>query len=172
MSNSHRGESVPITSLKSQPDTATQYKGLLKRRMPTERKLPKANPPSTFHAFPNLPPELQNMIWRYSLPGPRVIRAELHSKIYLKFKDAHPSIALHVCRNSRQEALLSYKLLFKSESIYEDEDEFQPRPSRRPRPIYINPVLDTIYLISDIYDKKSLYIDFACRCPDIEKSRL
>jgi len=62
--------------------------------MPTKQKLPKANPPSTFHAFPNLPPELQNMSWRYSLPGPRVIQAELHSTDYLVFRDAHPPTAL------------------------------------------------------------------------------
>jgi hypothetical protein len=121
--------------------------------MPTKRKLPKANPPNTFHAFPNLLLELKNMIWRYSPPGPRVIRAELHSKIYFIFKDAHPPTALHICQNSRQEALLSYKLLSKSEFTDEDKDEFQPRPSRRPRLIYINPVLDTIYLILDVYNK-------------------
>ena len=76
----------------------------------------------------------------------------------------------HVCRNSCQEALLSYKRLFKSESTDEDKDEFQPRPSRRPKPIYVNPVLDTIYFISDVHNKEFLYIDFACRCSDVEKN--
>lgn len=79
-------------------------------------KLPGANNPREFHAFSNFPPELQNMIWRYSLPGPRVIRAKLRSAGYFVFRDALPPTALHVCRSSRQEALRFYELLSESES--------------------------------------------------------
>jgi hypothetical protein len=79
-------------------------------------KLPGANNPREFHAFSNFPPELQNMIWRYSLPGPRVIGAKLHSAGHFVFRDARPPTALHVCRSSRQEALRFYELLSESES--------------------------------------------------------
>jgi hypothetical protein len=196
MRNAHRVENVPIMSSKPRPSTAAQSKGLLKRRMPTNWKLPKANPPRTFHAFPNLPPELQNMIWRYSLPGPRVIRATYvqrgdYTKNLFVFKDARPPTALHVCQNSRQEALNFYKLLSKSifandefeynsefewdsadnlpESI--DDNQSQDSGSRMPgsRSIYFDPALDTIYLMTPFCQKGPLYADFAEGFPDVNQ---
>jgi hypothetical protein len=64
--------------------------------MPITRKPPKANLPRVFHVFPNLPPELQYMIWRYSLPGSRVIRAAYvhYPKNPFVFRDARPPTAL------------------------------------------------------------------------------
>lgn len=158
-------------------------------------KLPKANNPREFHAFPNFPPELQNMIWRYSLPGPRVIRAKLRSADYFVFGDARPPTALHVCRSSRQEALRFYELLSESESTdnqsecdtiddlseYDstddlsesnstDDDQLQDRKSgiSRSRSIYFNPVLDSVYLMPD-HKEKSLYSSFASRFPNIAR---
>ncbi|KAM0132866.1 hypothetical protein ACHAP3_006155 [Botrytis cinerea] len=185
-------------SSKSRPSTAAQSKGLLKRRMPTKWKLSKANPPRTFHAFPNLPPELQNMIWRYSLPGPRVIRAAYvqrgdYAKTPFVFRDARPPTALHVCQHSREEALKFYKLLsesvsanddFEYDSEFEcdsaddlpechptDDNQSQDSGSRIPRSrsIYFDPALDTIYLMTPFCQKGPLYVDFAEGFPGINQ---
>ncbi|KAH8650302.1 hypothetical protein BGZ60DRAFT_550769 [Tricladium varicosporioides] len=168
MSNSYRVESVPITPSKSQPGTAAQCKGLRKG------KLLKANSPRAFHAFPNLPPELQNMIWRHSLPGPRVIRAAyVQREDYVKgsfvFRDARPLAALHVCQNSRQAALNFYKPLsesisandaFEFDSEFEcnsaDDKQSQDSGSRMPRS-------------RSIYFDPALYVEFAEGFPDIKQ---
>jgi len=100
----------------------TQYKGLLQGEMPR-----------TFHTFQNLPAELQNMIWRYSLPGPRVIRAayiegEDYAKGSFVIRDACPPTVLHVCQNSRREALIFYQSLSESVStngVFEHNSEFE-----------------------------------------------
>jgi hypothetical protein len=156
----------------------TQYKGLLQGERPC-----------TFHAFPNLPAELQNMIWRYSLPGPRVIRAayiegEDYAKGSFVFRDACPPAVLHVCQNSRREALIFYQSLSESvstNSVFEydsefeceatDDDQSQDSRSRiqRPRSIYFDPTLDTIYLMGPYFQKGPLYLDFTRGFPDLKK---
>jgi hypothetical protein len=136
------------------PDPTTQYNGLLQGN------------PCTFRAFPNLPAELQNMIWRYSLPGPRVIRAayiegEDYEKGSFVFRDACPPTVLHVCKNSRREALIFYQSL--SESVSSGSR------IQRPRSIYFDPTLDTIYLMGPYFQKGPLYLDFTRGFPDIKK---
>lgn len=166
--------------------------------MPTKRKLPKATPPNTFHAFPTFPPELQNMIWRYSLPGSRVIQAAyIQGKNYAKgsfvFWHALPPTALHVCQNSRREALHFYKPLSQSvstnntfeydsefesdsaddlpESDSTDDNQSQDSGSRiqRSRTIYFDPALDTIYLMTPFYQEGPLYMEFAEGFPSIRE---
>jgi hypothetical protein len=160
------------------PGPTTQYKGLLQGKMPR-----------TFHVFRNLPAELQNMIWRYSLPGPRVIRAAYiegqdDEKGPFVFRDACPPTVLHVCKSSRQEALIFYKPLSQSVStdyIFEydselecdatDDDKSQVSESRiqRSRSIYFDPTLDTIYLMTPYFQQGPLYLEFARSFPDIKK---
>ncbi|TGO08414.1 hypothetical protein BTUL_0210g00070 [Botrytis tulipae] len=67
-----------------------------------------------FHCFPNLPIELRKRIWWYSLPGTRVV--QLHWAEGKCWSDAEQPVALHVCQESRDTALVHYRLAFKSES--------------------------------------------------------
>ena len=193
MNDSNKGKKIRTTLAKSYPDTTTQYRRLFKRR-----NLLKAYAPCTFHAFPNLPPELQNMIWRYSLPGSRVIQAAyIQGKNYAKgsfvFWHALPPTALHVCQNSRREALHFYKPLSQSvstnntfeydsefecdstddlpESESTDDNQSQDSGSRVPRSrsIYFDPALDTIYLMTPYFQKGSSYLDFVEGFPAITK---
>lgn len=86
----------------------------------------------TFTQFSKLPTELQDKIWTYALPGPRIIGVQIK-----RFKDVleddsvvefysfiefykcvtvepHPEL-LHACRNSRAVALDTYRLSFVDE---------------------------------------------------------
>ena len=139
-----------------------------------------------------------SLIWRYSLPGPRVIRAayvqrEDYAKNPFVFRDARPPTALHVCQKSRQEALIFYKPLSESisandvfeydsefecesaddlpESHVTDENQSKDSGSKMPRSrsIYFDPALDTIYLMTPFCQKGPLYMNFAEGFPDIQK---
>jgi hypothetical protein len=128
--------------------------------------------PQTFPLFNELPPELRVKIWCLTFPrgtGPTGRRRiDLNALIYDKSSDDDSEdesdgddtsdhtmdsvqfwnrpkapITLSICRESRQEALRHYRLLF----------DFSGRPNMpHSRPIYYNPKLDIIHL-----PYKSLY---------------
>jgi 2EXR family len=88
---------------------------------------------TTFPRFPELPAELQLLIWEFAIPEPRVISYTSrrwseydfrhHSSIY-SLKQTLPAI-LHICYDSRTEALKRYKVAFATElckPIYFDFD--------------------------------------------------
>jgi len=95
-----------------------------------------------FTLFPNLPVELRFKIWKEAQPEAHVIDIifrEDHPDE--SFSTATPPILLFVCRESRSETLKIYKVLSKS---------MKSNPTSVPRPIYINPLEDTL-LIADDY---------------------
>jgi len=87
----------------------------------------------SFTLFPKLPLELRRLIWRYSLPGPRIIYIYCWAPLCDSFC-AMPT-ALHVNREARGVALELYKARFGLSSAPE-----------RPPAIYFNSEIDTIYL--------------------------
>ncbi|KAI0118620.1 hypothetical protein GGR51DRAFT_127062 [Nemania sp. FL0031] len=119
--------------------------GMARQRPPTA---PDSSEPS-FHLFSQLPPELRLMIWSFTLPGPRIIslRCEprpatqggsyepegpLHGKPMLQCRSPAPvPTTLHVCGESRYEALRRYKLLFGIGGA--------------PGTIYFDPLSDALY---------------------------
>jgi hypothetical protein len=67
---------------------------------------------SHFPWFSQLPEEVQNRIWRLSLPGPRIVRITPSTDGGLKSICA-PPVTLHISRASRREALNNgYELAF------------------------------------------------------------
>jgi hypothetical protein len=114
--------------------------------------------PKSFQLFPKLPLELRLKIWRYACPRPRVVMVKYHFKVLpepipdpeqefwgVDENVSHivhwigPSVEipliLHVCRESRLEAL----------SIYEAGLEICPDGHQT----YWNPKLDTVFLIKE-----------------------
>ena len=90
-------------------------------------------------------PEIQNAIWQFSLPPARIIqlREARHRSNF--FSNTMPPVALHVCYNSRPEALRTLTPLFQDDrNIYR-----RPQWSRNKRPIYVNLSLDIIYIAGD-----------------------
>lgn len=103
-------------------------------------------PAQRFTCFPKLPAELRLRIWKYALPGPRLVR------IYLKLEPRQPRqegekkkpqvsrlttsqpppVGLRVCRESRIEALKEYELAFPTKTS--------------PAQTYINFTTDTIIM--------------------------
>ncbi|KAK2062852.1 hypothetical protein LY76DRAFT_504911 [Colletotrichum caudatum] len=88
-----------------------------------------ATPPRVlrnFHFFPTLPVELRLKIWNFNLPPPRVVPIRCGAKSLTFASSAEPPrpstsgctsyaavpVNLHVCRESRHEALASYRLSF------------------------------------------------------------
>jgi hypothetical protein len=77
--------------------------------------------PFTF--FPKFPPEIRDQIWKYSLPGPRVLRTDTQridpDKLHFptEYRTPNPS-ALYVCQESRAVALTRYRLCFGTQDIY------------------------------------------------------
>jgi hypothetical protein len=73
----------------------------------------------TFVLFPQLPVELRLKIWRLSLPGPRVVLLKQDSFPPTKSfsSPAEIPVALAVCRESRQEALIFYEFAFGVHSL-------------------------------------------------------
>jgi hypothetical protein len=75
-----------------------------------------------FTPFPKLPIELRLRIWKFTLPGPRILEvayceAGSDSDMPEKFGVAtRPPVALRVCRESRREASRFYTLSFGSEN--------------------------------------------------------
>ncbi len=91
-----------------------------------------AIPAVEFHLFSELPTELRLKIWKCSLPGPRVV--DLHYDIFMRrsLSATPPPVALHICPESREEALQTLTLLF-------EDCVLNP-------PVYIDPEIDTLYL--------------------------
>ncbi|KAF8846612.1 hypothetical protein BDZ45DRAFT_682421 [Acephala macrosclerotiorum] len=105
-------------------------------------------PPPTFTLFPTLPAELQIKIWRYTLPGPRIIQLQ-YSKSSSSFHGTRPPPALHTCRTSREIALSVF------EPAFTRNDQLKP--------IYIDFAHDTLHLATNSEMCKhmaSLYPDF------------
>jgi hypothetical protein len=85
--------------------------------------------------FLELPQEIQDLIWGFTLPGPRVVPILHKEKFYGLTSPCAPPVALHICRASRDIALKSgYELAF--------------RTSKHAAPIYFNFVIDTAYIDS------------------------
>ncbi|KAE9370354.1 hypothetical protein N431DRAFT_468415 [Stipitochalara longipes BDJ] len=95
------------------------------------------NSDATFKLFPKLPVELRQIIWRYSLPGPRVVAVFCWSNVEHAFcKSTSPiPTALHVNKEARSVALQSYKARF---SISSDP--------AKPAKIYFDSEIDSLYL--------------------------
>ncbi|KAI0383139.1 hypothetical protein F5Y04DRAFT_287670 [Hypomontagnella monticulosa] len=71
--------------------------------------------PQNFHFFARLPIELRAEIWTYNLPGPRIIeiKCSKNRNKSTAYRSSSPVPAnLHVCNESRSEALKRYRLLF------------------------------------------------------------
>lgn len=80
-----------------------------------------------------LPPEIQDLVWEFTLPGPRIVPILRKEKFYGLTSPCAPPIALHVCRASRDVALRSgYELAFCT--------------TKHPTPIYFNFAIDTAYI--------------------------
>ncbi|KAI1143605.1 hypothetical protein F5Y05DRAFT_259 [Hypoxylon sp. FL0543] len=97
-----------------------------------------------FHRFAQLPIELRFIIWTYNLPGPRIVEikrnTEQPSTSQQQQSDRRPicykstlpiPVNLHVCKESRFDALRRYKLLFGS--------------TRETGRIFLDPLRDTLY---------------------------
>ncbi|KAI1393405.1 uncharacterized protein F4822DRAFT_11986 [Hypoxylon trugodes] len=81
--------------------------------------------PQIFHLFARLPIELRFNIWAYNLPGPRIVEIKYSNEPILTsqlqedtdrpiiYASSSPiPVNLHICRESRAEALKRYRLLF------------------------------------------------------------
>ncbi|TVY59255.1 hypothetical protein LCER1_G000241 [Lachnellula cervina] len=81
--------------------------------------------PTDFTLFPHLPSELRLKIWEEMLPGPRDVEIEYHMD-YVMFNEKKISkftgwrsrepvpVGLHICQESRHEALVHYQPSFGS----------------------------------------------------------
>lgn len=116
-------------------------------------------------SFGDLPSELRYEIWRYSFPGPRIIQVHYRQDETFFFSGASLPVALHVCSESRLQALSVYKPLFTFDST--QDHEFADVRRSKPRPVYFNPVIDTVYLAAPYERMGSLYLEFARRFPDV-----
>jgi hypothetical protein len=98
-----------------------------------------------FTLFNDLPLELRRQIWTLALPGPRVVDVRLRQKStpsstgktfpvsrFVSSRE-HP-VVLHVCRESRSEALLHYVLAFALGTR-----------KKSPAQIYIDFAIDTVW---------------------------
>ena len=89
-----------------------------------------------FTVFPNLAVELRLKIWRSSFPGPRNVGVKIRIKDsgfggwIVRENTPPPPVALHVCHESREEALKYYILSFGT-TVY-------------PPTIYFNYQIDTL----------------------------
>ncbi|KAH8589868.1 hypothetical protein B0O99DRAFT_636017 [Bisporella sp. PMI_857] len=94
---------------------------------------------SNFSPFPHLPFEIRSKIWSLAQPQPRVISLQ-HDRHYHKCASKAPLPAIfHVCRESRNETLKSYNLLFTAgirsgtyfnfdiDTLYLSEETFKSR---------------------------------------------
>ena len=78
----------------------------------------------TLKGFPKLPIELRIKIWGYTLPDPRIIDANaLDDLIRINYP---PPVALHVCKESRQENLKNYSLLLSAKTAA-GQDPIDPK---------------------------------------------
>ncbi|KAH6719818.1 hypothetical protein BKA61DRAFT_707737 [Leptodontidium sp. MPI-SDFR-AT-0119] len=74
--------------------------------------LSKVVPATEFHIFPKLPAELRFKIWILSLPGPRVVELHYNALTSRAVSSTPAPAALHTSRESHEEALKQYSLLF------------------------------------------------------------
>ena len=118
-------------------------------------------------SFGDLPNELRDEIWRYSFPGPRIIQVHYRQDKTFFFSGVSIPVALHVCSDSRKHALSVYKPLFTFDSA--QDHEFPDVRRRKPRPVYLNPMIDTVYLAAPYEQMDQLYLEFARRFPDVAK---
>jgi 2EXR family len=135
-------QSLPLTS---SPDHRIAIISKLKRQHYARRSKIKhdygspapeiTTPEDKTFPFIELPQEIQDLIWRFTLPGPRVVPILHKEKYYGLTSPCAPPIALHICRASRDIALKSgYELAF--------------RTSKHAAPIYFNFAIDTAYIDS------------------------
>ncbi|KAK2728776.1 hypothetical protein CKAH01_02826 [Colletotrichum kahawae] len=113
---------LPIKTSTTTPVARTQTDG---SREPTTP----SRPLDHFHLFPYLPAELRLKIWNFNLPPPRIVPIQCGAKSLSFAPDVHqaaqrrPStsgcisyasipVNLHVCHESRVEAMKSYRLSF------------------------------------------------------------
>jgi hypothetical protein len=86
--------------------------GVLTVRDPTKAK-GKAKLPY----FPRLPLEIQNLVWKHTLPGPRIVPLQKGQVGRLMSPCVTP-VALQVCQSSRREAIRQgYILAFKNDNL-------------------------------------------------------
>ena len=91
--------------------------------------------PRRFTLFPTLPFELRLRIWSFVAPGPRTVSIKYNARFFRELGQGNPAAAgwrspdpvpiiLHICRESRAEALKLYRLAFgsylRSGTIYFD----------------------------------------------------
>ena len=81
------------------------------------------------------------------------------------FSGASLPVALHVCPESRQQALSVYKPLFTFDSA--QDHEFADVRRREPRPVYLNLRIDIVYLAAPYERTAPLYLEFARRFSDV-----
>jgi hypothetical protein len=67
-----------------------------------------------FSRFLELPKEIRLQIWKHCLPGPRAVEVCYGQNSEFLESKYPPPIALHICRESRAEALKHYELAFDS----------------------------------------------------------
>lgn len=87
-----------------------------------------------------IPLEIRKLIWQYSLPASRIIQftvREDHNGFF--FSGSVPLVALHICSESRQEALSIYRPFF----------AFDHEMESASRPIYFCPARDILYFADD-----------------------
>jgi hypothetical protein len=68
-------------------------------------------PHNQFYQWKQLPHELRDIIWNFSMPAPRIVRVEQGFASHHIFSEPLPDI-LHVCRESRLISLKHYRLIF------------------------------------------------------------
>ncbi|KAI8200409.1 hypothetical protein KHU50_006891 [Colletotrichum sp. SAR 10_65] len=113
--------SIPTST--TTPIARTQTDGSREPTTPARRPL------DHFHLFPCLPAELRLKIWNFNLPPPRIVPIRCGAKSLSFAADVHPAaqrrpstsgcisyasipVNLHVCHESRVEAMKSYRLSF------------------------------------------------------------
>lgn len=112
-------------------DSMGRYRSVSVENNSSEKSSP------AFTLFPKLPTELRLQIWKYALPGPRVIRVKKNWKMFLPGRiraAAKPPAILQTNSESRQLAMRFYELSFNS--------------AIKGRPIDINYRVDALYMES------------------------
>jgi len=111
----------------------------------------------TFYPFPRLPIELRNKIWQLALPGPRHVNIEIAfcsdrpggtcSPFRHREEFVAPPIALSINRESRQETLRKYQVLYPYDFYTNLVLSRSYRVcNKKLAPIFIDPTVDTVYI--------------------------
>lgn len=85
----------------------------------------------TFTLFSDFPAELRLQVWQYAISFERVVEIQYMNATIRHGASPRPPAILHVCRESRYEALKVYKLCFNTKKV--------------PKSIYINPAHDILF---------------------------